>query len=117
VTPAEIALLRSLCETDVVTFMPESNTAAARAKYEATLESLRDTQQAGWVELEVNKATQRQRGRSGVKPRRRRGARRPAGMRCGCWESDCSEESGTCRPPIVRRRTPVRVAADFRPRS
>jgi hypothetical protein len=86
VTPAEIALLRSLCETDVVTFMPESNTAAARAKYEATLESLRDMQQAGWVELEVNKATQRQRGRSGNQ-RRPRGARRRAGMRCGCWES------------------------------
>jgi hypothetical protein len=48
--------------------MPDDKTAAARARYEATLESLRAMQQAGWVELEVNKATGRRGGRSGVKP-------------------------------------------------
>jgi hypothetical protein len=67
-TPAEIALLRSLCETDVVTLMLDDKTVAARARYEATLESLREMQKAGWVELEVNQATRCRRGRSGVKP-------------------------------------------------
>jgi hypothetical protein len=37
VTDAEITLLRSLAETDVVTFMREDNTAAAVARFEATL--------------------------------------------------------------------------------
>jgi hypothetical protein len=67
VTPAEIVLLRSLCEADVVTLMPDDKTAAARARYEATLESLREMQKAGWVELEVNKPTGRHGGRAGVK--------------------------------------------------
>ena len=53
-TPAEITILRSLAEADVVTFMPEDNTAAARARYEATIESLREMRKAGWIELEVN---------------------------------------------------------------
>ena len=48
---------------DVVTFMPEDNTAAARAKYDATIESLREMKKAGWIELEVNKPTGRQGGR------------------------------------------------------
>jgi hypothetical protein len=63
VTAAEIALLRSLAETDVVTFMPEGNTAAANARFEATLESLRDMQKAGWLELEVAEDLERRRGR------------------------------------------------------
>jgi hypothetical protein len=67
VTPAEVALLKSLCQGDVVSFMPEGNTAAARAKYEATIESLREMKKAGWIELEVNKPTGRRGGRSGVK--------------------------------------------------
>ena len=56
-TPAEITILRSLAEVDVVTFMPDGHTAAALARFEATLESLREMQKAGWVELEVNKPT------------------------------------------------------------
>jgi hypothetical protein len=32
-----------------VTFIPEDNTAAARAKYDETIESLREMQNAGWV--------------------------------------------------------------------
>jgi hypothetical protein len=52
---------------DVVTFMPKDNTAAARAKYDATIDSLREMQQAGWVELEVNKPTRGHGGRSGAK--------------------------------------------------
>jgi hypothetical protein len=55
VTEAENTLLRSLAETDVVTFMPEDNTAAALARFEATVASLRDMPKAGWVD----------RGRSG----------------------------------------------------
>jgi hypothetical protein len=51
VTPAEVALLKSLCQGDVVTFMPEDNTAAARAKYDATIESLREMKKASWIEL------------------------------------------------------------------
>jgi hypothetical protein len=33
-TPAEIDLLRSLCADDVMTFMPDDNTAMARTRYE-----------------------------------------------------------------------------------
>jgi hypothetical protein len=62
-TDAEISLLRSLAEADVVTFMPEGNTAAAVARFEATLASLRDLQKAGWVELEVAEEQKRRRGR------------------------------------------------------
>jgi hypothetical protein len=43
VTPAEITILRSLAEADVETFMPEDS-AAALARFEATLESLREMQ-------------------------------------------------------------------------
>jgi hypothetical protein len=63
VTEAEVALLRSLAETDVVTFMPEDNTAAAVARFTATVESLKEMQKAGWVELEVAADKKRRRGR------------------------------------------------------
>jgi hypothetical protein len=63
VTAAEIALLRSLAETEVVTFMPEDDTAAALARFTATLENLRDLQKAGLVELEVAEEQKRRRGR------------------------------------------------------
>jgi hypothetical protein len=43
--------------------MPEGNTAAAVARFKATLESLRDLQTAGWVELEVAEEQKRRRGR------------------------------------------------------
>jgi hypothetical protein len=66
VTPAEIALLRSLSETDVVTFMPEDTTAAALTRFQATVESLREMQKAGWVELEVAEDKKRQRGQPGT---------------------------------------------------
>ena len=65
-TPA-VTLLKLLCQGDVVAFMPEDNTAAAGAKYDATIESLREMKKAGWIELEVNKPTGRQGGREGVK--------------------------------------------------
>jgi DNA-binding PadR family transcriptional regulator len=63
VTPAELTLLKSLAAADVVTFMPEDNTAAARARYETTIDGLRELQKAGWVDLEVNEETRRHRGR------------------------------------------------------
>jgi hypothetical protein len=64
VTEAQITLLRSLAEADVVTFIPEGNTAAAAlARFEATLANLRDPQKAGWVELEVAEDLERRRGR------------------------------------------------------
>jgi hypothetical protein len=75
VTAAEIALLRSLAEADVVTFMPESSTAAAVARFEATLASLRDLQKAGWVEIEVADEQKRRRGRH-------RQTKRGAAARC-----------------------------------
>ena len=53
-TDAEQTLLRSLAAADVVTFLPEDNSAAALATYEATVERLREMQKAGWIELEVN---------------------------------------------------------------
>jgi hypothetical protein len=53
VTPAEITILRSLAEAEVVTFMAEGHTAAALARFEDILESLREIQKAGWFELEV----------------------------------------------------------------
>jgi len=53
----------SLAETDVVTFMPEDNTAAALTRFEANVESLREMQKAGWVELEVAEDKKRRRGR------------------------------------------------------
>jgi hypothetical protein len=58
VTKAEISLVRSLAETDVVTFMPEDNTAAARARCEATIESLREMRKAGWIELGGERGTE-----------------------------------------------------------
>jgi hypothetical protein len=75
VTASEIALLRSLAEADVVTFMPEDNTAAALARFEATLRSLGDLQKAGWVELEVAEEQKRRRGRH-------RQTKRGAAARC-----------------------------------
>jgi hypothetical protein len=75
VTEAQIALLRSLAETDVVTFMPEDNTAAALARFEATVESLREMQKAGWVALEVAEEQRRRRGRH-------RQTKRAAAARC-----------------------------------
>ena len=69
-TEAELTLLRSLAETDVVTFMPEDNTAAALARFEATVASLRDMEKAGWIELEVAQDEKRKRGH----PRRKRTA-------------------------------------------
>jgi hypothetical protein len=53
VTEAQITLLRSFAETDVVTFMADGNTAAALALFEATVASLDEMQKAGWLELEV----------------------------------------------------------------
>ena len=47
--------------------MPEDNTVAAVARFEATLASLREMQKAGWIELEVNKPTGRRGARPGVK--------------------------------------------------
>jgi hypothetical protein len=63
VTDAQITLLRSLADTDVVTLMPEDNTATALARFEATLARLRDLLKAGWVELEVAEEQKRRRGR------------------------------------------------------
>jgi hypothetical protein len=62
VTPAEITILRSLAEADVVTFMPEGHTAAALARFEAILESLSEMEKAGWLELEVADDRKRVRG-------------------------------------------------------
>ncbi len=70
-TEAEITLLRSLAEVDVVTFMPEGTTRAAVARFEATLASLKEMQKAGWVELEIADEKKRQRGQ----PRRGAAAR------------------------------------------
>jgi hypothetical protein len=74
-TPAELTLLKSLARADVVTFMREDNTAAARARYEATIESLREMQKAGWIELEVNEEPRRAGGRH-------RQTKRAAAARC-----------------------------------
>ncbi len=72
-TEAELALLRSLAEVDVVTFMPEGASRAAVARFEATLASLKEMQKAGWIELEVAAAPRtRQRGQT----------RRGAAARC-----------------------------------
>lgn len=52
-TEVELALLRSLAETDMMTFVPEGSSAGALAKFEVTLASLRKMQKAGWIELKV----------------------------------------------------------------
>jgi hypothetical protein len=75
VTDAQITLLRSLAEADVVTFMPEDNTAAALARFEATVASLKEMQKAGWLELEVAEEQKRRRGRH-------RETKRGAAARC-----------------------------------
>jgi hypothetical protein len=72
VTAAEIALLKSLAQVDVVTFMPEGVSAAAVARFEDTLASLKEMQKAGWVELEIADAKTRHRGQT----------RRGAAARC-----------------------------------
>jgi hypothetical protein len=66
-TPAEVRLLKSLAQADVVTFMPEDNTAAALTRYEATVAGLKEVVKAGWVEFEANEEQRRHRGR----PRRK----------------------------------------------
>jgi hypothetical protein len=63
VTDAGITLLRPLAEADVVTIMPDANTAAALTRFDATLESLREMKKAGWVALEVADEQKRRRGR------------------------------------------------------
>jgi hypothetical protein len=84
VTEGELTLLRSLAETDVVSFMPEDNTAAALARFDATVASLRlrDMEKAGWIELGVAQDEKRKRGH----PQRKRTAavRCTAGRRSGC---------------------------------
>jgi hypothetical protein len=50
--------------------MPEDNTAAALARFKATVESLKEMQKAGWLELEVAEEDRRHRGR----PQRKRAA-------------------------------------------
>ncbi|MGH7525376.1 MAG: hypothetical protein ACREMX_01585 [Gemmatimonadales bacterium] len=62
-TDAELALLRSLSQAEVVTFMPEGSTAAAVARFDALVKSLREMQKAGWVELEVSSDERRRVGR------------------------------------------------------
>jgi hypothetical protein len=85
VTEAQITLLRSLAEADVVTFIPEGNTAAAAlARFEATLARLRDLLKAGWVELEVAEEQKRRRGRH-RQTKHAAAARSRAGIRCGSW--------------------------------
>jgi hypothetical protein len=71
-TEAQIALLRSLTEVDVVTFIPEGTSRPAVARYEATLASLKEMQKAGWVELEIADEKKRRRGQT----------RRAASARC-----------------------------------
>ncbi|HEX3236361.1 MAG TPA: hypothetical protein VHR41_19380 [Gemmatimonadales bacterium] len=63
-TAAELALLKSLAQVEVVTFMPEGAGRAAVARYEATLASLKDMQKAGWVELQIADEKTRQRGQT-----------------------------------------------------
>jgi hypothetical protein len=46
-----------------LTFMPEGHIPAALARFEATLESVREMQKAGWVELEIADDRKRVRGR------------------------------------------------------
>jgi hypothetical protein len=70
-TETEIALLKALAGAELVTFMPEDTTAAALTRFKATVESLREMQKAGWVELEV--AAERKR-RSGGQQQILRGA-------------------------------------------
>jgi hypothetical protein len=62
VTPAEITILRSLAEADVVTFVPEGHTAAALARFEVTLDSLREMRKTRWVELQVAEDKRRKGG-------------------------------------------------------
>ncbi|MGH7525582.1 MAG: hypothetical protein ACREMX_02645 [Gemmatimonadales bacterium] len=62
-TDAELALLRSLSEAEVVTFMPEGSTAAAMARFDALVRGLREMQKAGWVELELSSDDRRRAGR------------------------------------------------------
>jgi hypothetical protein len=86
-TEAELTLLRSLAEAEVVTFMPEGNTSAVPARFVATL-SLRDLPKAGWVELEVSEEKKRRRGRHqqtipGAAARCTEAGRDA----CGCWTS------------------------------
>jgi hypothetical protein len=70
VTAEEVRLLKALAQADVVTFMPEDNTAAALARFKVTVDSLKDMQKAGWVEVEVTEAEKRHRGH----PQRKRTA-------------------------------------------
>ncbi|MFL5496499.1 MAG: hypothetical protein ACJ8DC_19090, partial [Gemmatimonadales bacterium] len=88
-TPAEITILRSLAEADVVTFMPDGHTPAALARFQATLESLREMQKAGWWRSNWRTtgsgAGAAPAGRGRV---RRLGARRPVGRPYGCWASE-----------------------------
>ncbi len=62
-TDAQLALLRSLSEAEVVTFMPEGSTAAAMARFDALVKRLREMQREGWVELEVSSDERRRAGR------------------------------------------------------
>jgi hypothetical protein len=100
VTEAEIALLRSLAEADVVTFMPEDSTAGALVWFEATLESLRGLQKAGWAELEI--ADDRKRVRSS--PAEGEGRRRTAH---GGWAGGAAAAGR-----VTAARNPCMSAAD-----
>ena len=74
-TDEEVALLRSLCDVEVVTFAPEGTTPRALQRFDEVVATLRRMERLGWVELEVNIEM------SGSRSRYRRKAR-SAAARC-----------------------------------
>lgn len=71
-TEEEIALLRSLCQMETLTLLPEGTSAAALRRFDETVTALRRLQKAGWIELELAADRRKRSGRAS--PGKYRGA-------------------------------------------
>ena len=54
-TEQEITLLRALCRSDHMAYIPEGSSTTALREFDALVATLAEMRKAGWIELEVEK--------------------------------------------------------------
>jgi hypothetical protein len=53
VTDQEIRLLRALCRTDEMAYLPQGSSVSALQEFDALVTLLRQWKKAGWIQLEI----------------------------------------------------------------
>jgi hypothetical protein len=53
VTDQEIRILRALCRTDQMAYLPQGSSVSALQEFDALVSLLRQWKKAGWIQLEV----------------------------------------------------------------